>query len=123
MNFRLKTTNITAEKLKQLQASTNFTPNVLARIAVSLSLKQPGIPEFPNPESKGLEFNRNTITGEHDYLFHTLIAQHANTQITDEQYFPSYFNAHLERGIYLLSNEYRHAGNPDKFITNLLNYS
>ncbi|MCP3742479.1 DNA sulfur modification protein DndE [Rossellomorea sp. BNER] len=123
MNFQLKTSNYVAERLKQLHASTNLTPNILARLAIALSLKQEGIPDIPRSESNGRDFNRNTLTGEHDYLYRALMAQHANREVSDEEFFPGLFNAHLERGIRLLSGEYQHAGNYDKFILNLLHQS
>ncbi|KHF41546.1 DNA sulfur modification protein DndE [Halalkalibacter okhensis] len=120
MNFRLKTSSYVADRLKQLQSSTNLTPNILARIAVSLSLKQSSVPSPTPSEAGGIEFNRNTLTGEHDYLYRALIAQHAQREVSDVEFFPELFNAHLERGVRLLSGEYQHAGNYDKFILNLL---
>ncbi|WP_059104436.1 DNA sulfur modification protein DndE [Shouchella shacheensis] len=120
MNFRLKTSSYAADKLKQLHSTTNLTPNILARMAISLSLQQEGVPPEPKSGADGLEFNRNTLTGEYDYLFHTLIAQHTNRPVADEEYFPALFNAHLDRGIRLLAGEYQHAGNHDKFLRNLM---
>lgn len=120
MNFRLKTSKGTAEKLKVLNASTGLTPNILARYAVCLSLRD------PQPISKlvkdvgGLEFNRNTLTGEYDFIFKALTAQHQNQSITDEEFFPDLFNAHLERGIRMLASEYNYAGNTEKMILNLI---
>ncbi|MFN7252940.1 MAG: DNA sulfur modification protein DndE [Anaerobacillus sp.] len=119
MNFRLKTTKYTSDKLKQLQSTTSITPNILSRMAVSLSLNQNEVPEIPKPEAGGLEFNRNTLTGEYDFIYKAMITQHADREISDDDYFPNLFNAHLERGIRLLSNEYQHAGNYDKFLINL----
>jgi DNA sulfur modification protein DndE len=120
MNFRLRTSKMVEEKLKSLQASTNLTPNILSRLAVSLSLKDSSLPELELPDYNGLEFNRNTLTGEHDYVFKALITQHAQKELSDEDYFPSLFNAHLQRGISLLESEYKHAGNYEKFILNLI---
>jgi DNA sulfur modification protein DndE len=120
MNFRLKTSKFTGEKLKQLQSSTNLTPNILVRIAIGLSLRQKGTPEVTLSDNNGLEFNRNTLTGEYDYIFKALITQHTNREINEEEYFPELFNAHLERGVRLLANEYQHAGNSEKLMINLL---
>ncbi|WNR45134.1 DNA sulfur modification protein DndE [Paenibacillus roseipurpureus] len=121
MNFSLKTSKYTAEALKQLQSSTNITPNILIRYAVALSLKNS---EPVSPAGKealdGLALNRNTVTGEFDYIFHALIAQHLKREITDEEYFPGLFNAHLERGIRLLSGEYKMAKNSEGFFRALL---
>lgn len=120
MNFRLKTTKQTATILKNLHNSTGLTPNILSRIAIALSLLDPEIPEYVNSESEGLEFNRNTLTGEFDYIYKALIKQHAGKDVPEEDYFPGLFNAHLERGVKLLENEYKHAGNFQKLLNNLI---
>ncbi|MEH6995725.1 DNA sulfur modification protein DndE [Neobacillus drentensis] len=119
MNFRLKTSKETGEKLVNLQAATGLTWNILSRIAVSLSLKDPSIPELVENKT-GVDIHRNAMTGENDYIYKALIRQHANRNISDEEYFPDLFNAHLERGIVLLENEYKHAGNYEKLLLNLL---
>ncbi|MDX8344500.1 DNA sulfur modification protein DndE [Rossellomorea sp. YZS02] len=118
MNFRIKTSKNTGEILKTLQSSTGLTWNILSRIAVGLSLSIPEVPEMVQDKS-GVDIHRNAMTGEHDYVFKAIIRQHAQQNLTDEEYFPDYFNAHLERGIKLLENEYRHAGNYDKLLNNL----
>jgi len=120
MNFRLKTSKATADRLKQLQDTTRLTPNILARFAVCLALKESG-PILANVrDTGGVEFNRNTLTGSYDYVFKVLIAQHQQRSISDEEFFPGLFNAYLERGVQLLLNEYTYAGNYEKFIANLL---
>jgi len=123
MQFRLKTTKKTATSLKYLHNVTGLTPNILIRIAISLSLLDPKEPENVHPESNGLEFNRNTLTGEHDYFYKALIRQHAKREIPEEEYFPRIFNNHLTRGVELLEQEYKHAGNFNKLLINLLKLS
>lgn len=119
MNFRLKTSKYTGDTLVALQASTGLTWNILSRIAIALSLKDPSLP--PHVENKsGVDIHRNALTGENDYVFKALIKQHAKRNITDDEYFPTLFNAHLERGIKLLDSEYKHAGNYEKLLVNLL---
>lgn len=120
MNFRLKTSRATADRLKQLQTTTGFTPNILSRIAVALSLREKQPVSKVVKDVSGIEFNRNTLTGSYDYVFKALITQHEQRHITDDEYFPDLFNAHLERGIRLLINEYDYAGNHEKLITNLV---
>ena len=119
MNFRLKTSANAQEKLLSLQAATGFTWNVLSRLAVSLSLKDPSMPA-PVEDKTGLEIHRNAMTGENDYIFKALLRQHAMKNISDEEYFPDLFNAHLERGVSILENEYQYAGNYEKFLLKLL---
>lgn len=120
MNFTLKTSKYTKETLLQLQASTGITPNILIRYAVALSIKKGDVLPLSKDFSEGLVLNRNTVTGESDYIFRAMITQAANKELTDEDYFPGYFNAHLERGIRDLAAEYKGAGNAEKFIRALL---
>lgn len=120
MNFRLKMSKTTTEILKNLQSSTGLTPNVLARLSVGLSLRDSNIPEMKPKDTAGQEINRNTLTGEYDYIYRALITQHTGREVKDEEYFPELFQAHLERGASLLNREYRKAGNRERFFTQLL---
>ncbi|GAB1786114.1 DNA sulfur modification protein DndE [Priestia megaterium] len=119
MNFRLKTSKETGERLVSLQSTTGLTWNILSRLALALSLRDPSMPNLVENKS-GVDINRNAMTGEHDYIYKALIRQHAQRNVSDEEYFPDLFNAHLERGIVLLENEYKHARNYDKLLLNLL---
>ncbi|MEX3623296.1 DNA sulfur modification protein DndE [Viridibacillus arvi] len=118
MNFRLKTSQNTGELLKKLNSSTNLSWNILSRIAVSLSLNDPTMPELVE-DKNGVDINRNTMTGEYDYIYKAMITQHAGRVLAEEEYFPNLFNAHLERGIQILDGEYEHAGNYEKLLINL----
>ncbi|MFD0672234.1 DndE family protein [Cohnella sp. GCM10027633] len=121
MNFNLRTSKYTAESLKQLHSATNITPNILIRYAVSLSLRNS---EDVNASSKehsdGLTLHRSVVTGSYDYIFFSLIAQHCKREITDSEYFPKLFAAHLERGIRTLIGEYKSAGNSERFFKALM---
>lgn len=120
MNFTLKTSKYAKETLLQLQASTGITPNILIRYAVALSIRKGNVEPVIKDPNDGLVLNRNTVTGEYDYVFRAMITQVANKELTDEEYFPGYFNGHLERGIRDLAGEYKSAGNYEKFIRALL---
>jgi DNA sulfur modification protein DndE len=121
MNFRLRTSRLTGDTLKSLQASTGLTPNIIARIAVALSLRnRDPVVVREHVDTGGLEFHRDTLTGDFDYVFKALIAQHTKRAISDEEYFPGLFKAHLERGVKLLYDEYQYAGNYERLIANLL---
>lgn len=121
MKFQLKTSKFAEEALNELFSSTKITPNVLARIAVSLSIsREPSIPEEV-VDRGGREFNRDTLTGEYDYIYKALIAQHTGREISDEEYFPTLFNAHLNRGVRILVNEYKYFRNLENLVSNLIN--
>ncbi len=119
MQFRLRTSAKTANDLKYLQTCTNLNPNVLARLAIALSLLDPLSVEDGESNSAGLEFQRATLTGSKDILYKALIIQHAGRRLTDEEYFPDYIKRHLDRGCALLMNEYKYAGNYERMIQNL----
>lgn len=120
INFRLRTNSEVGEKLKDLYSSTGLTPNILSRLAISLSLLDEEQPEYIKPDSEGLEFNRPTLTGEYDIVYKSLIKQHHNKDITEKEYFPELFNAHLHRGVNLLYQKYEYTGNYDRFLDSLL---
>ncbi|AZR72163.1 DNA sulfur modification protein DndE [Anoxybacter fermentans] len=119
MIFKLKTSKETMEILKDLQAKTNLTPNVLSRLAISCSLlDNTPVDEFES-DNNGLEFNRHTLTGDYDLVFKVLISQHCNRHLTDEEYFPTYIKKHLDRGAKILKAEYQYTGNYEKFLIHL----
>jgi len=120
MYFRLKTSKYVQEALNELKIALNLTPNIIARLAVALSLTINEPVPLKKVNDDGLEFNRVTLTGRFDHIFKAMIAQHCNREISDEEYFPELFNAHLERGIRLLQSEYKQAGNYEKLIRNLI---
>ncbi|MFC4306396.1 DndE family protein [Cohnella boryungensis] len=120
MNFRLRTSRKIENEIKSLQQLLNLQPYILVRLAVALSLRSDERILVENyRDNSGLEFNRSTITGEFDALFKAMIIEHTGHPLSDDEYFPSYFKAHLERGIPMLSEHYRYAGNVEKLITQL----
>lgn len=120
MNFRLRTSRKIENEIKSLQQLLNLQPYILVRLAVALSLKtEEQIQVDHYKDNSGLEFNRSTITGEFDAMFKAMIIEDAGKPLSDNDYFPSYFKAHLERGIPILSEHYRYAGNAEKLITQL----
>lgn len=122
MNFRLKTSKKAQDILLDLKSKTNITPNILARYAISLSLLDPNKISKFNYDNNGLEFQRHILTGKYDCVYKALIIQHAEEELTDDDYFPKYIKAHLERGIHYLNSEYNYAGNYEKFITALSDF-
>jgi DNA sulfur modification protein DndE len=90
-------------RLKVLKARTGLTPNVLCRLALTLSLNEPGLPNSSTYDEQGQEFNRYTLTGEWDQLFIALLKERL---VQDElsivlDLLPQ-FKAHINRGVGLL---------------------
>ncbi len=118
MIFKLKTSKETMIIFEQINASVHLQPFALCKIAIALSLKQPFSSLEFNGDNDGLELNRQTITGEYDELFKSLIIQNANKAISDDDYFPRYLKAHIDRGAKILLSEFKYSN--DNFYKHLV---
>jgi len=89
--------------LANLKIKTQFTPNILSRFGICLSLKDPS---FPNPEEfdeLGTEFLPLVLFGEHEKLFLALMIDRLHRDgLNPEKYLNIMLRAHLNRGVYSL---------------------
>ncbi len=122
MIFKLRTSKETQEIFETINQTTGLQPFALSKIAIALSIrdKELNSKDFET-DNDGLELNRQTITGENDLLFKALIINELDKSITDEEYFPKYLKAHLDRGAKLLANEYKYNKNILDSLCNLDN--
>ena len=110
MAFKIKTTKKTEEIFVRLESSHNLPCYTLVKLAMALSLRD----ERPLAEADfktntlGRELNRQTITGDADAVYKCLMELHANRHLTDEEFFPSYVKAHIDRGAPMLEQEARY---------------
>ena len=107
---------------EELFSSIHLQPFALCKLAIALSLRSDALLEESDfvTNNDGLELNRQTITGEYDDLFKALIVNYAGIPLTDEQYFPKYLKAHIDRGAKLLHSEYKYSnGNFYKHLLNI----
>lgn len=113
MIFKLKTSKKTMEIFEMIGQKTNLQPFSLSKIAIALSVASdnPLSENDFNTNNEGLELNRQTITGDHDTLFKSLIIADLKQPITDEEYFPKYLKAHIDRGAILLESEFKYSRN------------
>ena len=111
MVFKLKTSKETMRIFEEIGASIHLQPFALCKIALALSLKDSQRLDEDNfkTDGEGLELNRQTITGEYDDLFKALIISHAENSMTDEEYFPKYMKAHIDRGAKYLFSEFKYS--------------
>lgn len=120
MIFRLKTSKETQEIFQQLESRTNYKPYTLVKHAIAWSLKEHTSVENYESDSDGLDLNRQTITGDNEVYFKVLIEEVEGRYLTEEEYFPKYVKAHIDRGSKLLFDMYKHAGSMDKYILQVL---
>lgn len=120
MIFRLKTSKRTQEIFAELENRTYYKPYTLVKHAIAWSLKENTSVTNYVSDSDGLDLNRQTITGENEAYFKVLIEQIEEKYLVEEDYFPKYIKAHIDRGSELLLDMYNHAGNMDKYIKQML---
>lgn len=122
MVFKIRTAKKTMAIFEEIAASTNYAPFILSKLSISLSLKSnlPLAEKDFKTDSYGLELNRQTITGEWDELYKSLVEMFEGQHISDDDYFQKYLKAHLDRGAKLLYSEFKY--NND-FLLSLLSES
>lgn len=72
---RLRISKETSEQLKYIKAKTGVTPNILCRLAIAHSFKDPKELKNRKVELNGLEFNSYTLFGNHVKLYECLFQQ------------------------------------------------
>ena len=120
MIFRLKTSKRTQAIFEELENRTNYKTYTLVKHAIAWSLLENTSVFDYKSDSDGVDLNRQTITGDNDKYFKVLIEQVEGRYLPDEEYFPKYVKAHIDRGSQLLLDMYNHAGNMDKYILQVL---
>lgn len=120
MLFRLRTSKRTQEIFEELEKRTNYRPYTLVKHAIAWSIKEnTSVADYAS-DSDGLDLNRQTITGENDVYFKVLIEQVEGRYLSEEEYFPNYVKAHIDRGSELLLDMFNHAGSVDKYVQQVL---
>lgn len=119
MIYKIKTSKKTQEIFTNIDNSISYPPYILAKLAISMSIKtnKPLEPNDFKTDNLGLELNRQTITGEWDDLYKCLIEMFEGRNIDDNEYLQKYLKAHLDRGAKLIFSEFKY--NND-FILGLL---
>lgn len=119
MVFKIRTSKRTMAIFEEISASTNYAPFILSKLAISMSLKSKETLKETDfkTDSYGLELNRQTITGEWDELYKSLIEMFEGKHLSDDDYFQKYLKAHLDRGARLIYSEFRYSND---FLLGLL---
>ena len=119
MVFKIRTSKKTMAIFEEISASTNYAPFILSKLAISMSLKskEPLKDSDFKTDSFGLELNRQTITGEWDELYKSLIEMYEGKHLGDDDYFQKYLKAHLDRGARFIYSEFRYSSD---FLLGLL---
>lgn len=120
MTNKLRTSYQTQKRFNSLTQSLGLQPFILSKLAIALSIRKGKLSaEDFKSDNDGLELSRQTIFGDHDLLFKSLIVNNAERAISEEEYFPAYVKAHLDRGSRLLFDEKRYSKDFYNHLCNL----
>lgn len=110
MAFKLKTSKKSEEIFSRLESSENLPFYVTVKLAMAMSLRseKPLLDKDFNTNTMGRELNRQTITGDADALYKCLMELYSDKHLTDQEFFPSYVKAHIDRGALLLDREQKY---------------
>lgn len=122
MIFRLRTSKRTQEIFEELEARTNYKPYTLVKHAIAWSIRENTSVAGFMSDSDGLDLNRQTITGDNETYFKVLMEQVEGRYLPEEEFFPGYVKAHIDRGSKLLLDidMYNHAGTVEKYVLHTL---
>ena len=110
MAFKLKTSKKSEEIFSGIESSENLPFYVTVKLAMAMSLRseKPLDDNDFNTDALGRELNRQTITGDADALYKCLMELYSNKHLTDEEFFPGYVKAHIDRGALMLDREQKY---------------
>lgn len=120
MTNKLRTSSQTQERFDALSQSLGLQPFILSKLAIALSIRKGELNEEDfKTNNDGLELNRQTIFGDYDLIFKSLIINNTGRALAEEEYFPSIVKAHLDRGSKLLFDEKRYSKDFYNHLCNL----
>lgn len=119
MVFRTKTSKKTMEIFSYIQQREYLQPFILAKISIALAIRNKYIFDGEMADTMGLDLNRQTITGENDLLFKKLIEMNEGRNIPEEEYFPNYVKAYMDKGAEILEQEYKYSQDIYKHLVEL----
>jgi len=119
MVFRTKTSKKTMEIYAYIQQREYLQPYILATISIALAINNKYQFDGLLADTSGLDLNRQTITGDNDLLFKKLIEINEGHSIKEEDYFPNYVKAYMDKGAELLEQEYKYSKDIYKHLVDL----
>ena len=100
---RVKISTKSTHNLAKLKMKTGLTPNILARFAICISIKDRLVPNPDEYNDEGSELTPNVLFGEHEQIYLALMLNRLKVDRLDpELYLNKMTRAHLNRGVIAL---------------------
>lgn len=120
MTNKLRTSQATQTIFAALGQSLGLQPFILSKLSIALSIRKGQLnSDDMKTDNNGLELSRQTIFGDHDLLFKSLIVNTERRSVSEDEYFPTLVKAHLDRGAKLLEDEKRYSKDFYNHLCNL----
>ena len=96
---RIKISTRSQRAFGEIKTHTGLTPNILARFAICMSLKEKSIPNPAEYNEEGSEITPNVLFGEYEEIYLALMLNRLNQDKLDpEIYLNKMMRSHLNRG-------------------------
>lgn len=120
MADKLKLSSEASNFLNILSTRLNLKRNQVCRIALSISLSSRIPVDMKiNNNTDGYEFNKTTILGPDELLFRALSA-FVQKEVMDEDFFNVVVRNHIEKGLYMMDNDFKLVNSPVSYLVSLL---
>ncbi len=101
---RIRISNRSTNNLAMLKKKTGITPNILARFAICMSIKDRSIPNPDEFDDFGSELAPAVLFGENESIYLALMLNRLkNDKLDPELYLNKMMRAHLNRGVIALA--------------------
>jgi len=101
---RVKISTRSSKLLGDIKRRTGLTPNILARFAICMSIKEKSIPNPDEFNRHGSELTPTVLFGEHEPIYNALMMNRLiQDNLDPEKKLTEMTQAHLNRGVIALS--------------------
>ncbi|WP_108124329.1 DndE family protein [Saccharospirillum mangrovi] len=109
----------TWDKLQYLQTKTLVTPNVIARIAILISVQEKNITIKGKSENKDHHvINRDVLFGQYEVVFRAILSQYCYENNFSTNHIETILNTLIENGLYKIS----HVKNLSDFVLSICDW-
>ncbi len=102
---RVSLSQTSTDKLRFIKSKTGLTPNILARIAMMLAIRDTfKIDTSINPDTSGQTLNRDVLFGEHADAYQALLTQYSFERELQEYPEASLIGALIDHGVFKMGH-------------------
>lgn len=90
---------------------------IICRMALSKAIADDFTSKtYESSDSNGIEFNKSTLLGKHEYLYRALMVHKEDRLLSEEEFFPQLVKKYIEFGIECMYIDYGIINSPTNFL-------